>query len=284
MRWSRAYLSRMTWSPGSRERPRLGDLSGLATASWGTEWGWPSPVVVDTTASTMAEIEECARQGAPEGTVVVAEEQTSGRGRRGRTWESAPRAGLWWSLLLRPDAPPHDTGWLPLVVGVGVARALRDHAGVEAGLKWPNDVLISNPDGRSAPVKIAGVLAERLPDLSVVVGVGINVDHDVDELPPGAGSLRTLGLAMDRTHLLMATLTSVADAYQAWRRGDDMRPDYEHMSVTLGREVTVDLGSRTIAGRAVALGASGELIVQTAVGVQEVVSAGDVTTLRPAPG
>lgn len=283
MRWSRAYLSRMTWSPGSRERPRLGDLSALATSSWGTQWGWPVPVILDTTASTMAEVEERARQGAPEGTAVIAEEQTAGRGRRGRIWESAPRAGLWWSLLLRPDVPPHDTGWLPLVVGIGVARALRDQGGVDAGLKWPNDVLVDNPDVTRAPVKIAGVLAERLPDLSVVVGVGINVDHDVDELPPGAGSLRTLGVAMDRTHLLIATLTSVADVYKAWRRGDDMRPDYEHLSVTLGREVSVDLGSRSLAGRAVALGASGELIVRTAAGVQEVVSAGDVSTLRPAP-
>ena len=93
---------------------------------------------------------ERAREGAPEGTVVVAESQTAGRGRQGRSWESPPRAGLTFSVLLRP---PQVSGWLPLLAGLSVAVALREQAGVDAGVKWPNDVLVedlrSRPGGRS---------------------------------------------------------------------------------------------------------------------------------------
>jgi BirA family transcriptional regulator, biotin operon repressor / biotin---[acetyl-CoA-carboxylase] ligase len=261
-------------APGSPERAPLGDLSALRAG----DWNWPLPTVVETTASTMEEIEERASQGAPEGTVVVAEEQTAGRGRRGRTWVSAPRAGLWWSLLLRPAVPPSSTGWLPLVIGVGVARALRDTAGAEVGLKWPNDVLVR----RSGEwCKLAGILAERLADGAIIVGVGVNVDHAVDELPEGGCSLRGLGLPVDRTLLLLSILRSTADAYRAWIAGVDPREAYVPWSVTLGEVVVVDIGHRSVTGRAVDLGPSGELVVDTLEGTREVLSAGDVTLLRP---
>src|ERR1700712_4818787 len=110
--------------------------------------------VLPEAASTNAEAADRARAGAPEGTVIVAESQTAGRGRQGRTWESPPRAGLTFSVVLRP---PSISGWLPLLAGLSVAVALQEQAGVEAGVKWPNDVLIAGDKGER---KVAGLLAE----------------------------------------------------------------------------------------------------------------------------
>lgn len=270
MRWSRAYLSRVSVPPGSPERLPLGSLAPLERTAWAP---WPLPEVLDSTPSTMGDVEQRAMAGAVEGTAVVAEEQTAGRGRRGRDWESPARAGLWWSLLLRPSPPVERIGWLPLVVGVGVARALQSAADVDARLKWPNDVLVG--DG-----KVAGILAERLGDGAIVVGVGINVDQAIHEMPPGGASLRSLGRPVDRTEVLVAVLSAVASVYRRWNAGADLGEDYATLSVTLGQEVTADLGGRLITGHAVRLGASGELVVHDGEGTEHVVSAGDVTVRR----
>ena len=265
----------MSAEAGRHERKPLGSLAGLDSSDWSP---WPLPLMLATTPSTMTEVEHRAAAGAPEGLAVVAEEQTEGRGRRGRTWESAPRAGLWWSLLLRPDVAPSSLGWLPLVVGVGVAEAIRDNAGVEARVKWPNDIVVGSP-----PLKLAGGLAERLGDGSVVVGVGINVDHAAEELPEAAASLRSLGCQVDRTGLLVAVLSSVARAYRDWLAGSDPAAAYAELSATLGSEVSVDLGDHVVTGVATGLGPSGELVVSARDSEVHVVSAGDVTLLRPAP-
>lgn len=263
----------MSAGPGSPERAPLGPLDSLAATPW---WPWALPEVLESTPSTMADVERRAAEGRPEGTVVVAEEQTAGRGRRGRTWESAARAGLWWSLLLRPAASTDRLGWLPLVVGVGVARALRRVAGVDARLKWPNDVLVKDR-------KVAGVLAERLGSGDVVVGVGINVDQRASELPDGGTSLRMLGHPVDRTALLMDVLVSVAEAYRRWDAGDAFEGEYSALSCTLGHEVSADIGGHTLVGVASRLGRSGELVISDADGVEHVVSAGDVSIRhRPA--
>ena len=222
----------------------------------------------------MTDVERLAADGAPEGTAVVAEEQTAGRGRRGRTWDSSARAGLWWSLLLRPHIPADRLGWLPLVVGVGVARGLHAAAGVQVELKWPNDVLVS---GR----KLAGILAERLADGSVVVGVGINVDQDESELPEGGASLRTSGHSVDRTEALVQVLVSVAQSYREWASGVDVRDAYTALSATLHHDVQAHVGDRVIVGRASRLGVSGELVLTDPDGVEHLLSAGDVTLLRP---
>ena len=233
------------------------------------------PELLETTPSTMLEVERRAREGAPEGTVVVAEEQTAGRGRRGRAWESSARAGLWWSLLLRPQVPADRLGWLPLVAGLGVARGIVQSTGITAELKWPNDVVVADR-------KLAGILAERLADGAVVVGVGINVDQEADDLPEGGTSLRMLGSEPDRASVLVAVLSSVAEAYRQWRAGAEVRGEYAAISATLGRDIRADLGDRTIEGRAVGLGSSGELIVSLADGTEQALSAGDVTLVRPA--
>ena len=144
---------------------------------------WSEVLVVARTGSTNTDCAARARAGAPEGLVLAAEEQTAGRGRLGRTWLSPPRAALTFSVLLRPaGVPPARRGWLPLLAGVATATAVRHVSGLDARLKWPNDLVLG-------PRKLAGILAEQSGD-AVIVGIGVNVSATRAELPvTGAAAL-----------------------------------------------------------------------------------------------
>ena len=152
---------------------------------------WRSVEVTAVTGSTNADLLARAAGGEPEGAVLVAEQQSAGRGRLGRAWVSPPRAALTFSVLLRPAAVPRARlGWLPLLAGVAVAAAVRAVAAVDAQLKWPNDVLVG-------PAKLAGILAEAAGD-AVVVGIGVNVSTGPAELPPpGPGALAATSLRLE---------------------------------------------------------------------------------------
>src|ERR1700760_588134 len=156
---------------------------------------WTAIDVVASTGSTNADLlaRAVAAPGAPEGQVLVAEEQPAGGGRLGRSWSSVPGASLTFSLLLRPaSVPPDRRGWLPLLAGGGPAAAGRAGAGGDAVLKWPNDVLVGER-------KLAGILAEQSPDGSaVVVGTGINVATPADALPVSAAGLPATSLLVER--------------------------------------------------------------------------------------
>jgi len=158
---------------------------------------WRAVEVLTSTGSTNADLLARAAAGAPEGVVLAAEEQTAGRGRMGRSWLSPPRAALTFSLLVRPDTvSPARRGWLPLLAGVSVASAVRAATGVDARLKWPNDVLVG-------PAKLGGILAEAVGD-AVVVGIGLNVSTEPGELPPpgpSQGPPRAPGGALPATSL-----------------------------------------------------------------------------------
>ena len=157
--------------------------------------------VVEEAASTNALVVERARAGAAEGLVVVAEHQTAGRGRLDRTWETPPRSGLTFSVLLRPTVPTASWPWLPLLAGYAVDKAL-EAAGFEASVKWPNDVLLRRPEGGRDPGR-AGRDTDAGP--AAVVGIGLNVGMTADELPvPEATSLAVAssGEVPDRTALL----------------------------------------------------------------------------------
>ena len=234
--------------------------------------------VVAAAASTNALVADRAREGAGEGLAVVAEHQTAGRGRLDRTWETPPRAALTFSLLLRPVVPAAQWPWLPLLTGYAVGGALRD-AGFDAGVKWPNDVLIGD-------LKVAGILVERVDTPTgpaAVLGVGINVSTTQDELPvPTATSLALAsGEAPDRTDLLLAVLRRLRQEYAAWAAGSgDLRAAYTRACVTVGRDVRVDLpGGDTLTGRATGIDAGGRLTVRAATG-ERAVGAGDVVHVR----
>ncbi|MGC4809337.1 biotin--[acetyl-CoA-carboxylase] ligase [Micromonospora sp. DT228] len=253
------------------------------------------------TGSTNADVAEAARAGEPEGLVVVAERQTAGRGRRGRVWQSPPRAGIATSVLLRPGVavpdrdwrpvPPTGYGWLPLLAGVALVEAVARLAELDATLKWPNDLLI---DG----AKCAGVLAEAVPGRApdqppaIVLGIGLNVTLRADELPVNptglpATSLQLAGAtATDRDPLLRALLRAVADWYDRWRSaGGDavvsgLRDAYLAACATIGREVRVLLpDGETLTGTATGVDPDGQLMVTTATGARTL-AAGDVLHLR----
>jgi BirA family transcriptional regulator, biotin operon repressor / biotin---[acetyl-CoA-carboxylase] ligase len=258
---------------------------------------WSAVEVLASTGSTNADLLARAAAGAPEGVVLAAEEQTAGRGRLGRSWVSPPRAALTFSLLVRPDTvSPARRGWLPLLAGVSVASAVRAVAGVDARLKWPNDVL-------AGPAKLAGILAEAAGG-AVVVGIGLNVSTEPAELPPPGPPLRTPGGALpatslrvlgagdgDRDRLLTEILAAFEHWYQAWRQagGDPdrsgLRAEYTRLCATIGRRVRVELpGDQLLSGLAVGVDPDGRLLVRVSApegpDAEVPVAAGDVVHLR----
>jgi BirA family transcriptional regulator, biotin operon repressor / biotin---[acetyl-CoA-carboxylase] ligase len=242
---------------------------------------WREIRVVPETGSTNSDLMADARRGLAEGVVLVAEVQSAGRGRMGREWIAVPGAGLTFSVLLRPAAVPQARRvWLPLLAGVALGTALREVAGVDARLKWPNDVQVNG-------AKLAGILSEQAGD-AIVVGAGVNVSTRRDELPvEGATSLALEGAAVtDRDRLLAGTLRQLERWYRAWTaRGGDagasgLRAEYQRLCATVGRQVTVSLpGGTTVTGLALEVDAEGRLVVRSASGLVPV-SAGDVVHVR----
>jgi BirA family biotin operon repressor/biotin-[acetyl-CoA-carboxylase] ligase len=239
---------------------------------------WTELRVVGETGSTNADVMAAARDGAPQGLVVVAERQSAGRGRLGRQWQSPARAGLALSVLLRPDLPPSRLGWLPLLAGVALAESVRRVARLDAYLKWPNDLLLQGDR------KTAGILAEAA-DGAVVIGIGLNVTLREDELPrPDATSLALGGAEnTDRDPLLRALLRSIADWYVRFtEHGGDpeasgLREEYTLHCGTIGRRVAVELpGGGTLEGPAAGIDGDGRLQVADRFGAVHAVAAGDV--------
>lgn len=246
---------------------------------------WSRLDVVDETGSTNADLAAAASAGAGEGRVLVAEHQVAGRGRLGRVWSAPERSALTFSVLLRPPPETRSAwGWLPLIAGLSVVGPVRRLGELDAGLKWPNDVLVAGPGGER---KLAGLLAEVAGD-AVVVGAGLNVSLREDELPvPAATSLAVAGSEVtDRDPVLRAVLRELATRYVAWRdAGGDaeacgLAADYRAACVTVGRDVTVHLpGGTERRGRAVDVDAAGRLVVAGPDGV-DTLAAGDVVHLR----
>jgi BirA family transcriptional regulator, biotin operon repressor / biotin---[acetyl-CoA-carboxylase] ligase len=241
---------------------------------------WRDVRVVAQTGSTNADLLAEAAEGSPEGSVLVAEAQSAGRGRMSRKWISQPRTALLFSVLLRPGVPAARWGWVPLLAGVATASSLRAGASVGADLKWPNDVLVGD-------AKLAGILAEHSGG-AIVVGAGINVSAIRGELPvPGATSLALEGASsLDRGQLLAAILAGLERWYLAWSgaQGDadasGLRAEYRRLCQTLGREVLVAMpGGREVTGVAVDVDGDGRLVVRSATGPVPV-SAGDVIHVR----
>ncbi len=268
------------------------------------------------TGSTNQDVAEQARAGAEAGLVLVAEAQTTGRGRRGREWSAAPRSALTFSVLLRPAVPPSRWAWLSLLAGVAVTDALRRDCGLEAGLKWPNDVLVPPAPGgprdglragHREPLKVAGLLSEVVTTPTgpaVVLGIGINVSQDAAELPgPTAISLRMAGAARTgRDPVLRSVLRTLERWYSRWEAaaGDpraSVAAAFRERCQTIGRDVRVILPSASgaddpaadgpvVDGVAEGVDDEGRLLVRVA-GAEagnpavRAFAAGDVVHIRP---
>jgi len=227
--------------------------------------------------STNRHAMELARQGAAEGLVVVADHQTAGRGRLGRTWEAPPGSGLLVSVLLRPTIAPERLHLTTMAVALAAADACDDVAGVRPGLKWPNDLVV---DDR----KLGGILAEVPEAGAVVVGLGLNV---LWETPPaqladiGVALNQLVGRSVDREQLLAAILANLARRYAAVTRSpEELAADYRDECATIGRRVRVELPSETFHGLAVAVNEDGQLVVEDDGGSVRTVTAGDVIHVR----
>ena len=226
-------------------------------------------VVLQSTGSTNDDARRLAAEGAPEGTVILAERQSAGRGRLGRAWDSQERLGLYLSLLLRPADPQGLIGRYPIAVAVAVCEACREFAGEGVVLKWPNDVLVAGE-------KLAGVLCEMRQGTAgadLVLGVGINVNQLGRDFPPAlrasATSLRLLrrGVPVDRESVAVALLQSLAAAIARIRA--DAWPEVAERFLryapdATGRRVRLATGGE---GLTRGLDASGALCVATAGGI-----------------
>ena len=235
--------------------------------------------------STNDEAKLAVRNGAPEGTVVVAEAQVKGRGRRGRSWVSPYGAGVWSSAILRPKISPYDAPKVALIAALAVVRGIEEATGVGAEIKWPNDVLVG---GR----KVAGILVEMDAEIetvrAIVVGMGVNANVPMDALPAEvratAGSLSdAAGVKIDRALLLGRMLTHLERLYVAWtKRGfDGLLPELKEKTATLGKRVRVIEAASEWEGKALDIAPDGALIVEDGARAPRRVYAAEVSIRLP---
>ncbi|MGE6574683.1 biotin--[acetyl-CoA-carboxylase] ligase [Paenibacillus xylanexedens] len=261
-------------------KPDSIDATGLQLALDTTVFGRKA-VLLTSTLSTQGDVLKLAEQGQAEGAVVIAEEQTGGRGRFGRQWFSPPGKGIWMSVLLRPDLPLQHTPQLTLLTGVAVCRAVRACSGADAGIKWPNDVLI---DGR----KVCGILLEStVEDHEVrycIAGIGVDVNFDPEDYPEDLTTIATslkmeTGQSVDRTKLTAAILTELEQLYFLYQKEGFgvISALWEALSVSMNREITVTNPHGVIEGKAIGLDPSGALIVEKHDGENTLIISGEIS-------
>ena len=230
--------------------------------------------------STNTTAKEQAEKGAKEGTTIIAETQTSGKGRLDRLWVS-PRGGVWLSIILRPRIDPEDASKITLTTAVAVTRILRRLYNVTAEIKWPNDVLIDNK-------KVCGILTEaKLRGKTVnfvVVGIGINANFSIQALPEDLQTTATtlkemLGKNVDREKLTAALLKEFEDYYKLFieRKFERLLTEWRSMAGFLGKEVEITSFKEKVRGVAVDVDENGALVIELKNGERRKVLSGDVT-------
>ena len=257
--------------------------------------------VLPRTGSTNDVAKDLAAHGAPEGTVVVADEQTAGRGRLARRWLAPPCTCLLCSLLFRPDLPPIQAQRLTMLCSLAAADAIEQVAGLQVHLKWPNDLVVKSQIGKSQIRKsairnpqsaiwrkLAGILTETGTTGEhldfAVVGIGVNVNVRPEALPtlaPDATSiLAEVGCPVDRGALLVALLAGVERRYQALRAGESPHQEWAARLATLGQPVEVSTPGGMLAGVAESVDEDGALLLRLPDGGLQRLLAGDVTLAR----
>lgn len=234
----------------------------------------------DKLSSTMDEAMQLGFENAPEGTVVIAESQSSGRGRMGRAWVSPKYKGVYLSLIVRPDIIPSQTPVLTLMTAVSVCEAITHTTGLEPQIKWPNDIILAHR-------KIGGILTELKAELDIVsfvlIGIGLNVNNDRGALPEGATSLKEqLKDTVNRVALARNLLQNFETSYLRFKKEgpEPVLERWRSYALTLGKRVKVMYQKRHIEGEALDIDNDGGLLIRNDAGLVDKVTAGDVVHCR----
>lgn len=229
--------------------------------------------------STNNYAKQLAAQGYPEGTLVIAERQTAGRGRRGRQWHSEPGQGIFMSLILRPSLPLKELSRITMFIAVAVVETLQ-RFGIKSGIKWPNDVLIN---GR----KIAGILTEAVTDMDgieyIVTGIGLNVNNRIADFPEEFRSIATTvreeaGHYISRVELMQEFLWQLERSYRQLVSGDfdEILEKVRRLSLVIGRDIKIDSVNGATSGRAIDIDNNGFLMVRDSHGNIHNVMSGEI--------
>ena len=235
----------------------------------------------DKTDSTNNQAKLAAEKNAPEGTLFVAECQTGGRGRRGKTWESPAGSGIWMSLLLRPDISPESASMLTLVLAVAMVDAINEEVqDAKCYVKWPNDIVLNNR-------KISGTLTEMSAEMDsihyVVIGIGINVNTtDFDESIKDMATSIYLGTGkkVKRSNIIAAFSHSFKKYYEAFLKTQNLTyivDRYNELLINKGRTVKAIYANKELVGEALGINKDGELIIKTEDGCETAIRAGEVS-------
>lgn len=230
--------------------------------------------------STNNRAKRLAEEGTPEGTLVVAESQTAGKGRRGRMWVSPKGTGIWMSLVLRPNIAPSGASILTLVAALAVAAGIEEVTGLKAEIKWPNDIVIRGK-------KVCGILTEMSAELEdihyVVIGMGINANMEAmpEEIREKATSLfMESGVKVNRGQVIASVMRAMEEYYRTFQKTGDLSllmREYEEKLANKGNEVTVFAPSGEYRGVSLGIDKTGELLVQLDDGTISRVVSGEVS-------
>lgn len=262
-----------------KSQPNLIDVLKIK-AALETETFGEQIIFKETLPSTQPEAHQLAQQGAPAGTIVICEEQTSGRGRMQREWKSQKGKGIWMSVILRPNVPPYEAPQFTLVAAVAIAKAIEEVADIRPEIKWPNDLLI---DG----LKITGILTELQADPdrvnALIMGIGINVNHETDDFPEDIRDIATslklqTGNEIDRAKLIARILLHLENYSNMYVESgfQPIKKEWENYSCTIGQRIKVSTINEVFYGKAVAITNDGVLKVQLPDGETRSVYSADI--------
>jgi len=234
----------------------------------------------ETVTSTQAIAHRLAYEGAVEGTIVVAEEQTTGRGRLDRAWYSPKHTGIWMSMILRPKIPPSKAPQLTLLAAVGVVQAIQEVTGLEPDIKWPNDILINQK-------KLVGILTELQAETdrinSVIIGIGINVNQELSNFPENLHSIASSlaiekGEKVDRAKLIQVILLKIEKLYNEYLQHGFkvIKILWESYATSIGKHIIARTLSGSIEGKAIGINSEGVLLLEDASGTVHQIYSADI--------